>query len=164
MAEITPVITADQIDTVATLATQIWGEYYPAIISQQQIDYMLEQFQSASAIARQLREERLQYYLLEKAGSTVGYLAVQPQVEYLFLSKLYVRAEQRGRGHARHALDFAVALASKFGLSKLSLTVNRRNTLALRVYTRLGFIQTGSVVTDIGGGFVMDDYLLEKPV
>jgi diamine N-acetyltransferase len=151
-----------QITTIASLAEQIWREYYPAIIGPRQVDYMLEKFQSASAIAKQIQAEDLRYYLLQADGNAIGYLAVQPRDDSLFLSKLYVLAAERGKGHARRAVDVVATLAAALGMRKLSLTVNRHNALALAVYTSLGFIRVGSVRTDIGGGFVMDDYRLEK--
>lgn len=161
----TRVTTPAQIHTVVTLAVQIWSEYYPAIIGQPQVDYMLQHFQSASAIAAQIQQEQLQYYLIESDAEAVGYLAVQPREDNsLFISKLYVRGDKRGHGHARTAVEFAASLARILDLTKLSLTVNRHNTLALQVYTHLDFIQVGSVLGDIGGGFVMDDYRLEKSV
>jgi ribosomal protein S18 acetylase RimI-like enzyme len=45
---------------------------------------------------------------------------------------------------------------------RLILSVNKRNTRALAAYRRNGFIITESVITDIGGGFVMDDYIMAK--
>lgn len=154
-----------QIDAVVKLAQQIWQEYYPAIIGQAQVDYMLATFQSSAAITTQIQQQRMQYFLIEDQHQAVGYLAVQPRDDdSLLLSKLYVRADQRGRGYARAAVDYAAMLAREHGLAKLRLTVNRHNQLALAVYARLGFVTVGSVVTDIGEGFVMDDYQLERPL
>jgi hypothetical protein len=42
------------------------------------------------------------------------------------------------------------------------LTVNKRNAKAMAAYQRNGFTLTESVVVDIGGGFVMDDYVMTK--
>ncbi len=162
---LTRVTDSIQINAVSQLAQQIWQEYYPAIIGQSQVEYMLATFQSGSAITQQIQQQQLHYYLIEVADRTVGYLAIQPRDDHsLFLSKLYVRADMRGQGYARAAVEYASALARELGLVKLSLTVNRHNQLALAVYTRLGFVTVGSIVTDIGGGFVMDDYQLEKPL
>jgi RimJ/RimL family protein N-acetyltransferase len=45
---------------------------------------------------------------------------------------------------------------------RLILSVNKRNTKAITAYKRNGFAIVESVVTDIGGGFVMDDYVMDK--
>ena len=41
------------------------------------------------------------------------------------------------------------------------LRVNKGNP-TVRIYERAGFIIKESVVKDIGNGFVMDDYIMEK--
>ena len=50
------------------------------------------------------------------------------------------------------------------GLGKITLTVNKNNAIAIEAYRKMGFENAGSIVTDIGGGFVMDDYKMEKSV
>ena len=44
------------------------------------------------------------------------------------------------------------------------LTVNKHNELGTRAYFAKGFEVIDSVETDIGEGFVMDDYIMEKRV
>ncbi len=45
----------------------------------------------------------------------------------------------------------------------LWLQVNKRNTDAIGFYRSAGFEVIREAVMDIGGGFVMDDYLMAKP-
>ena len=80
----------------------------------------------------------------------------------LFLSKLYVRASFRGKGLARAMLKAAEKAARESGVARIRLTCNKYNTASLAAYERMGFVRTADVVTDIGGGFVMDDYVMEK--
>ena len=47
------------------------------------------------------------------------------------------------------------------GLKSIYLTVNKYNDRTIAIYHHMGFVQIDDVVTDIGGGFVMDDYILE---
>lgn len=161
---LTLVTTTPQIERVVALANSIWQEYYTPIIGAAQVKHMLTQFQSADAIQHQIAHEHYQYYLLEADGTVQGYMAIQSQADCLFLGKLYVSAATRTKGLARAAVNFAAQHARQLHLNKLALTVNRRNHLAIMVYERLGFINVDSVVTDIGGGFVMDDYRMEKPL
>jgi RimJ/RimL family protein N-acetyltransferase len=44
----------------------------------------------------------------------------------------------------------------------LILNVNKQNLRAIRAYERNGFFVREAVVVDIGGGFVMDDYVMAK--
>jgi len=149
-----------ELDALVDLAREIWQEHYPAIISQHQIDYMLERFQSRNAITAQL-EEGYRYFWIRAGGDNVGYFAVRGDDRGLFLSKFYIRAAHRGRGIGRQALDFVERLARNRGHARIHLTVNKRNPSAA-VYERLGFRVTELVTTDIGGGFVMDDFMMEK--
>lgn len=151
----------DEVGELARLARVIWTETYPPLIGRPQTEYMLERFQSEAAIAEQ-RRGGFRYFLLRDAdGTAAGYFAVAPAADHLFLSKLYVAAEFRGRGLARLALDQARALAQGLGLGRIELTVNRRNAAAIAAYRRLGFAVAGELVTEIGAGYVMDDFRME---
>jgi diamine N-acetyltransferase len=44
------------------------------------------------------------------------------------------------------------------------LAVNKRNVNAINAYLKHGFRIAEAVVKEIGGGFVMDDYVMEKVV
>ena len=47
------------------------------------------------------------------------------------------------------------------GKSRIYLTVNKHNDHAVKVYKNTGFTVSNKVITDIGNGFVMDDYVME---
>jgi GNAT superfamily N-acetyltransferase len=155
---------ASSIRIVAALARDIWSEHYTPIIGKAQVEYMLEKFQSEIAIARQIKQENFLYYLLKESGRYIGYIGIVPRVDpkELFLSKIYVTAGERGRGVGRRAIDFIERLARDGGLTKICLTVNRNNQSAITAYQRLGFQNTGSVTCDIGSGFALCDYRMEK--
>lgn len=159
--EILPVKRDDTIARVAALADTVWREHYVPIIGAAQVDYMLERFQNAEAVRRQIGEG-YDYFLIVAEGDDAGYFAVQPRRNTLFLSKIYVDKRFRGIGAAKAALTFIEAYGLDRGAETLMLTVNRENALAVEWYGRQGFVNTGSVVQDIGGGFVMDDYRMEK--
>ena len=82
----------EQIRDVVRLAREIWQEHYLPIIGQEQIDYMLEKFQSKSAIVEHLGGS-YEYYLVVHHGQNVGYVAIVPDNHghALMISKLYVR-------------------------------------------------------------------------
>ena len=54
--ELRKVETLEQIEETARLANEIWNGHYISIISQEQIDYMVQKFQSAEVIAEQIVE------------------------------------------------------------------------------------------------------------
>ncbi len=157
------VSTENQIEIVAYLAREIWTEHYLPIIGKEQVDYMLGRFQSKSAISEQIRTGAL-YFLMKEDDEFIGYLAVRPQEEELFLSKIYVKSSRRAKGYGKKAVHYAEGIAHERGLQKVVLTVNKNNASAIRAYEKIGFRNVGSLIQDIGGGFIMDDYKMEKAV
>ena len=153
------------IDAVAALAHEIWNGHFVPIIGQAQVDYMLDKFQSARAIRAQIAGG-YEYYLMVEGGDRAGYFALVPSSDEptAQLSKIYVRSDRRGRGAGRAAVGFAEKLCADRGIVRLLLTVNVNNAGPIAFYMRMGFANAGSLVTDIGNGFVMDDYRMEKPV
>lgn len=163
MIEFTPVTDEEEIATVSALADEIWREHYPSIISNEQIVYMLECFQSKSAIRKQI-DDGYHYALILVDSEPAGYLAVRfdPAENTLFISKIYLCRGMRGKGGGHAASEYITGLAREKGCSRIWLTVNRMNRSAISAYERWGFRITDEVVADIGEGFVMDDYRMEK--
>ncbi len=160
MIEVIRVATTDQIEKTAQLAAEIWKEHYTEIIGGNQVDYMIDRFQSCEAITAQIDAGELVYFLLCLDRRPEGYFALQIRPNEVFLSKLYVRSSVRRKGLARKAIAFIKSVAADNCLKKISLTVNKNNSLAIESYKRMGFINEGATVADIGEGYVMDDYIL----
>lgn len=158
--ELERVESREQMAAVAALARETWIPHYVPIIGAAQVAYMLAKFQSAEAIGRQIAAEGYEYYL----APGTGYLALVPDAagQRVLLSKLYVKAEARGTGLGRAMVEFAEKRAAELGGRELWLTVNRNNAGSIAFYERRGFRKTRAVVTDIGGGFVMDDWRMAK--
>jgi len=163
MTTIVPAQTRANYLIIADLANLIWTEHYTPIIGEQQVAYMLEKFQSALAIEDQV-EKGIMYYLLLYQDTHVGYFSFSKNEESLFLSKLYVLNSARGNGIGRAALSFIEVQAKKLNLKKIKLTVNKFNTNSIKMYEKLGFVNIEAIVQNIGNGYVMDDYVLEKVI
>ena len=148
-------------NTIASLAEIIWKEHYIPIIGIQQVDYMLEKFQSAKAIQQQILEGA-SYYIISHEDTNVGYLSFSKKKDSLFLSKLYVLSSSRGKGIGKSAMDFIQDNAEKKGFASISLTVNKYNTASIKAYEKMGFKKMKAIVMDIGNGYIMDDFLMEK--
>jgi ribosomal protein S18 acetylase RimI-like enzyme len=101
---------------------------------------------------------------MKEDNEFIGYIAVQPKGAELFLGKIYVKSSRRAKGYGKKAVHFAETLAQERGLRKIVLTVNKNNVNAIKAYEKMGFRNVGSLVQDIGDGFVMDDYAMEKTV
>lgn len=151
----------DQINAIEELAYEIWYQHYTPIIGKHQVAYMLEKFQSVEAMTEQIKNGFL-YFLTRDNNVPVGYMGVELLSETLFLSKFYVTEAERGKGYGKAMITFLEALAKEKDLNKISLTVNKYNTGSIKMYEKAGFVISGSVVQDIGEGFIMDDYQMEK--
>ncbi len=154
-----PVKNKEQVACLTALADEIWTEHYTPIIGKAQVEYMLATYHSPEAIQREVEEGIYQYYLLCDEGNPVGYVSFALQADVLFLSKIYLQKGSRGKGIAKVAIAFLQSVARHREKSAITLTVNRYNVHSLAAYQKMGFEIVEETVTDIGGGFVMDDYI-----
>jgi RimJ/RimL family protein N-acetyltransferase len=163
--EILKVENDGRIKFTAGLAGEIWRQHFSGIISDSQIEYMLDKFQSYQAMKRQIADENYNYFLIkDENGVFQGYFAIAPRKDTLFLSKIYIRKESRGKGFARKAVEFMKSFAKNMNISNITLTVNRNNLNTVITYKKMAFKITGEADTDIGCGFFMNDYIMKLEV
>ena len=162
MISIEKVKTENELREIAILAEEIWHECFVGIISAGQIDYMVEKYQSFVAMKNQTETQDYYYMKVRNDGILCGYIGVKPENDdRFFLSKLYLHESARGQGTASLMLAKVFEEARNAGKKSVYLTVNKYNTHAIEVYRKTGFVTIESVVTDIGSGYVMDDYIME---
>ncbi len=161
-----PVVTDEQIHQLAFMADTVWHEWFSSILSAEQIDYMVKKFQSFAPMKKQMEQDGYEYYFLNAGGIYVGYIGIHTEYETgkLFLSKIYILKSFRRKGYAGETFEFLEGLCRGMGLTTIWLTVNKDNDNAVGVYTKKGFRTIRSEVMDIGSGFVMDDYVMEKEI
>jgi len=159
-------ITDQELPIIQRLGHEIWHRYYPGIIPQAQIDYMLSIWYQPTAMAREMQTKGVWYALIEAAGhGPVGYLSFERYPEgILFINKLYLLPEMHGRGIGAIALQWVNERAEELDCHSVHLRVNKHNAPAIRAYQRAGFRFIEDVCSDIGSGFVMDDYLMGKRI
>ncbi len=165
MIEFTKVIEKDFPD-LATLAKRLWHCAFDNLIGKAQADYMIEKFQSETAFFRQTQSEGYAYYFIKHENKNVGYTAIANRKGEgrLFLSKLYLAPEVQGMGIAVKTLNFILEKTKELKKRAVYLTVNKGNARAIAVYEKFGFNRIDAVVTDIGNGFVMDDYIYQYDI
>lgn len=152
----------DQIEALAALADEIWHEYWPDIISPEQTDYMVEKYQSVDALSDQINNQGYEYYFINNGNANIGFFGLQPEHEKMFLSKLYVAKDYRGQGYSSDVFTFLEGICRDRSLDAIWLTVNKNNRRAIDVYKIKGFETVRKQTKDIGDGFSMDDYVMEK--
>lgn len=158
-----PITTEEQVETLIPLVQEIWREWYTPIIGAEQVAYMLGAFQSHQEILRQVKGD-MSYFFIVHDGQEIGYTAYELSDDRLFISKMYILASQRGRGYASQVFHWLEAQALAFGKTTLELHVNQDNRQSINVYERRGFKNRGELISDIGNGFKMIDYVFEKKV
>jgi len=158
------VSTSNEINEVVKIARDIWTEYYPPIIGFDQVEYMLENYHSKDAITIEITRDNYAYYLIKVKNRIIGYIGIQLKGNDLFLSKIYIRSSERGNGIGKASMNFIKDLALENNMNRISLTVNKNNTGSIDTYYRLGFIKTGDICVDIGGGYKMDDIQMELKI
>ena len=166
MSEAATIVPAGEADlpALAELAGVIWRACYPGIISEEQIEFMLARMYDQATLREELRAQGVHFYRLLADGRFGGFASFGPTNTpgVMKLHKLYLLPELQSRGLGRRMLEHCAAEARRLGAQRLILAVNKRNARAIAAYTRNGFAVAEAVVNDIGGGFVMDDYIMAK--
>jgi len=151
--------TTSDIPMIAALAAEIWKAYYPVIISEQQITYMLNMMYSNESLTEQMTTRAHRFCLIRVEGKTEGFLStseVSPGAWHL--NKFYIRASYTGKGVGHLAFKDVVALLKPH---QMTLTVNRQNFKAINFYFKCGFKIEQVADFDIGGGYVMNDFVMK---
>lgn len=166
--DVMPVATEKQILEVEEAANHVWHNYYKGILSEEQIDYMLDKFQSREALKEQIANGYI-YYMVMADGNLAGYMCYIVENDHVFLSRLYIKAEYRRQGLAKKTLAHleAIFLSPENDyphIKKIRLNVERKNGFAINVYEHLGFKKIKSVNINIGDGFICEDYVMERAI
>jgi ribosomal protein S18 acetylase RimI-like enzyme len=154
-------VTDAEVPLVSELAGRIWRAHYPSIISREQIEYMLALMYDVAQLRRDL-SRGVVYELLFDGERAVGFCGYEQIGGELKLHKLYLEVEEHGRGLGSLMLRHVEDEARRRGLRTVVLGVNRGNAKAIRSYERNGYRVRQELRTEIGGGFVMDDFIMEK--
>ena len=161
--QISPVSRAD-VDAIAALARIVWQDAYPGIISQAQIDYMLEQRYNTLRLLEELGMPNLWWDKATVDGELAAFASTLTSEKpgELKLDKLYVDPLRQRLGLGGRLIAHVSERALAQGCTTLILAVNKRNEPAIAAYTKHGFVVRDAVRVDIGNDFVMDDFIMEK--
>lgn len=143
---------------IAQLATLTWNQHYPAIISQQQIDYMLQRMYSEESLKEQMMVKQHRFFLIQSNESYIGFISVnQEKDNEWFLNKFYIDQNYAAKGLGTKVLG---DLKKQLAPQKITLTVNRQNFKSINFYFKQGFVIERVADFDIGNGFVMNDFVM----
>ncbi|MGE5386271.1 MAG: N-acetyltransferase family protein [Betaproteobacteria bacterium] len=155
-------LVAEQMPAVAALARTVWQATYRNIISQTQIDQMLAERYATESLQAYLGSDGRWFEVALLDGQLVGFCACERYGHEYKLDKLYIDPAMQRRGIGGRLVASAAQRGRKLGYLAMILAVNKRNAQAIAAYRKHGFSVRESVCVDIGNGFVMDDFIMEK--
>jgi ribosomal protein S18 acetylase RimI-like enzyme len=155
----------ENIEQIRELAYATWPTAYGNILSSDQLHYMLTLMYSVEAITNQMEILQHQFILAYNDNIATGFASYSPKKagdpSVYRLHKLYVLPGQQKKGTGKFLLDHITSEIIQVGARTLELNVNRQNT-AFHFYIKLGFKITKEEDIDIGSGYFMNDYVMEK--
>ncbi|NNT71805.1 GNAT family N-acetyltransferase [Flavobacterium sp. IMCC34852] len=151
---------------IIAIAQEVWPKTYGAILGQAQLDYMMDMMYSVASLQKQANEKQHHFILAKENEMSVGFASYEFDCNGTHktkIHKIYILSTQQGKGIGRFLLDYIANEAQKHNNIALFLNVNKYNP-AQHFYKKLGFDITKEEVIDIGQGYVMDDYVMEKKI
>jgi len=152
---------------VRSLAAEVWAPTYAALMSAEQLDYMFEMMYSAENLARAMTEGGQTFLIFSDGGADIGYVAFETRPNHdFYLQKIYLLPRMQGTGAGRAMLEGLLGHLRALDpeARRLGLNVNRRNVKAVCFYIRRGFEVTSRRDKDIGRGYFMTDYIMERDI
>lgn len=129
----------------------LWMDTY-SFLPKNQVKLLLDKYFTYENILQYVKNG-YEYYNLNNAGV----LVFVEQKDALYVDKLYVLPEMRGKNYPHKAFEF---------LSKrkkpLILNVNINNKRAVNCYLKNGFKIIKKVDIDLGHGFINSDYIMKR--
>ncbi len=151
-----------EIEVIRSLIQRIWKPTYSEILSDEQMDYMLEMMYSADTLQQQMEAGHV-FLILNDEECPVGFAGYEcdyKEAGSCKLHKIYLLPETQGKGMGKMLLNAVVEKAKEAGQRRLLLNVNRYNK-ALAFYRNYGFAIIAEEDIDIGNGYFMNDYIME---
>jgi len=153
--------TAEDIPCIQKIAFSTWPVAYSAIISQEQLDYMLNMFYSEESLKDQLKNGH-SFFIALQHQQCVGFASFNLQNKEVYkLQKLYVNPSVQKTGAGKLLLQNVIDNCKKYGAKKLQLNVNRHNK-AVGFYQKMGFEIIKEDDINIGHDYFMNDYVMER--
>ena len=157
--------TVDDIPVIQDLTEKIWRPTYEPILTPAQIEYMIGMMYSTTSLTKQITELQHQFLILLDEEKPIGFAAYSTTdtPEVYKLQKIYLDLGYQGKGVGKFLLSQVAERVKASGAAILELDVNRFNK-AKFFYEKQGFSVYKEKNTDIGSGYLMEDYVMRKPL
>lgn len=154
-----------QLSIVRDLAYKIWPTAYREILSQEQLNYMLDKFYSLESLIEQMEQRKHVFLLAEEDDKYIGFASYELNIENhkTKIHKIYVLPETQGKGYGVQLINEIEKRAKYLQNDILFLNVNRFNK-AQQFYKKIGFEIAYEEDIEIGKGYLMEDFVMEKKI
>ena len=155
-------ITRTELSIVKDLAFLIWPISYKSIITEGQINHMLNFMYATNRLEKDFDAGHQFYGYFEKER-LLGFITFEnhhPSQGQMKIHKLYVDTNSSKQGIGKALVECAKQVANNAKLDEIVLNVNRKNP-AISFYQKINFEIDREEVIDIGEGFIMDDYIMK---
>lgn len=159
-------VAKNQLPVIQDLAYLIWPSAYGSILSEAQMNYMLDNFYSIPVLESLLLEQNQIFLLLQEEEKYLGFCSYELNYNNTGgtkLHKLYIRQDIQGKGAGKFLLQCVEDITLQNKGKMVLLNVNRYNP-ALRFYEKMGYTIQEMVDIEIGNGYLMEDYIMIKPL
>ena len=161
--QFTPIVTQKQASKLAKVAEKIYYDYYAGLIGEENIKYMLAEYQTANSVIEQIRTRKHNYYEIFCDGEFCGYFDIMYEGRRIILDKIYVSKEYRKKGIARYVVAHIEKLCRSVNANKIIVDI-LENEAACIAYKHLGFVKLKEGVMTLGNGFQTEYAEMEKKI
>lgn len=155
--------TPTDLNAIQKIANETWPSAFGAILSREQIEYMLEMMYSSVSLEEQINKGH-HFLIVKEENDDLAFASYELHYNGLpktKIHKIYTLPTAQNKGIGKLLMNAIIEKAKENQDTTLTLNVNRYNT-AYEFYKRLGFEQVGEENIDIGQGYLMEDFIMEK--
>jgi diamine N-acetyltransferase len=155
---------AEDIPIIQKLAEEIWPVAYGEIITKEQLRYMLDLIYNKKSLNTQMQHGHQFIFAIENEIE-IGFASYSQKnidtANVFRLHKIYVLPNHPVKRKGSFLLDNVITNCKKNGANTLELNVNKYNS-AIQFYKKKGFTIIKEEIIDIGNGYFMDDFVMQK--
>jgi len=159
--KITAAYTRDQFETMEALGRRIVPVFYAQYLPPELGEWLREHSHTVDAFEAQTGEG-YRHYMVEMEEDAIGYFALHEEDRVMVLTQFYLLSEWRGQGIGQRVMDFIHREAEELRVRGVEVLVLRNNTPAVGLYRKNGFVVMQEVLTPMGMGQTVEDYVMRK--
>jgi ribosomal protein S18 acetylase RimI-like enzyme len=142
------------------LANVIWKPTFSSILTEDRLNYLFDLMYNREKLLMLLNNSENTFFLLRENDADIGYAQLVINSESVKLEKLYLHPDVQGKGYGLYLLNQLINHSLNLGCQNMQLQVNRSNSKAVQFYKKFGFKIIEERDFDVGGGHVMDDFIM----